>query len=170
MFCNGVSLETFKKWTLKLILHDPLCEVTFKRLIFTNSAPLGRVSLVVAMSVLIYLVPFPWNFFEASHLPWDHMISSRPPIGQPKAMNRSIFCKCSGAGKIYKQGRAPPKAMIGSIFCKRDGVGKISKQGRAPPKAMNECIFCKRGGVGKISKHYGVGNGSVPCQPLFLFF
>ena len=30
-------------------------------------------------------------------------------------------------------------------------------------------MFCKSCGVGKISKHYGMGHGSMPCQPLFFF-
>ena len=47
-------------------------------LIFTESAPLGRFSHRVAMSVCVIVCAIGCNFFpEASHWPWDHMVSSR---------------------------------------------------------------------------------------------
>ena len=55
-------------------------------LIFTNSAPLGRVGHRVGMSVYLsgcLSAPSGAVFSEASHWPWDHMISSRPLIGPP---------------------------------------------------------------------------------------
>ena len=56
--------------------------------------PLGRVGLVVAMSVSVPPVPF-YVIFEASHWPSGHMVSSRPLIGQPsfttKLSNPPLF-------------------------------------------------------------------------------
>ena len=49
---------------------------------FHQLGPLGRVGLVVAKSVSYLFVPFPCNFFQASHWPSDHMICLRPLIGQ----------------------------------------------------------------------------------------
>ena len=50
--------------------------------IFTNSAPLGRVSHRVAMSVCLSVCLRHWVqfFFKASHWPSDHMTRSRPLI------------------------------------------------------------------------------------------
>ena len=48
--------------------------------------PLGQFSHRVAMSGCLWFCLFAPSdavFFEASHWPWDHMISSRPLIGQP---------------------------------------------------------------------------------------
>ena len=51
--------------------------------IFTNSAPLGRVGLKVAMSICLSVCVFAPTgavFFEAFHWPSDHMTRSRPLI------------------------------------------------------------------------------------------
>ena len=60
-------------------------------LIFTNSAPLGRVGHRVAMSVCVSVclsvcvcAPSSAVFFEASHWPSGHMTRSWPLIGQPR--------------------------------------------------------------------------------------
>ena len=60
------------------------------QIIFTNSAPLGRVGHRVAMSVCVSVIlsvvlsaPSSAVFFEASYWPSGHMTRSRPLIGQP---------------------------------------------------------------------------------------
>ena len=81
-------LSIFKQLALTPILSQSrnvsLCIYVPFSCNFHQLGRLGRVGLVVAMSVCCRcLSPSHAIFFEASHWPCDHMISSRPLIGQP---------------------------------------------------------------------------------------
>ena len=83
---NLVQKNTFLHFSLlnkKTLLYYRADSVSFVKC-FHQLGPLGRVGLVVAMSVCCHgVVPFPCDFFfKASHWPWYHKISSRPLIGQ----------------------------------------------------------------------------------------
>ena len=57
---------------------------------FHQLGPLGRVGLVVAMSVRPFIHSSVFNFFVTSHWPSDHIISSRP---LPGATKTSLLCR-----------------------------------------------------------------------------
>ena len=75
--------------------------------------PLGRVGLVVAMSVCVSVclwnVPFQCDFFRASHWPSGHMIRSRPLIG-PQV-------KWSDPGLVLVEITEPLQICIGPTIC-----------------------------------------------------
>ena len=58
---------------------------------FSQNRPLGPFCLVVPSPSVSISSPLHSLFFEASHWPWDHIISSRPLIGQPPQMFLFLF-------------------------------------------------------------------------------
>ena len=97
-------------------------------LIFTDSPPLCQVSLVVTMSVRpgrCLSVPSKCSFFfEASHWPSDHMISSRPligstPWGLEQAMVSAVLALvlCIGASiRTRQESKCPLYAGFSNLF------------------------------------------------------
>ena len=81
VFCIVISASTRFIWAIK---HP--CTMIF----ISPNRPSGP-SWSSSRDVRPFSVPFSCNFFEASHWPSDHMITSRPLIGQPSFTTKLSF-------------------------------------------------------------------------------
>ena len=77
----GLAGHTLEMCKTKLSFHSKLIIYIF---IFSPTRPLWAELVIESPCPCVCLcAPSGAVFFEASHWPWDHMISSRPLIGRP---------------------------------------------------------------------------------------
>ena len=131
-------------------------EPVSKIIILSSSAfqwlgPQGRISLVVAMSIaMLSVVPSRWNYFEASHWPWDPMISFQ-----------------ASHGSILPQAHWPMAVSTQGAWCPDLNVNKQRNTTTLWDTFYRYCLFKAKTGRYAEFSFQGTKSLSQNCQQLY---